>query len=67
MDRIAGAIVAAALLIAASIYLKPSVPRFTLIADAQFGQPYRLDNRTGQVDTCSVQFGCKTFFPAAIK
>lgn len=55
MERIGGSIIAAALIIAAAILLKPAppVPRY-MMSDGQFGL-VRLNTRTGEMDLCATE------------
>jgi hypothetical protein len=53
MDRIAGAIFAAAVIISATIYFKPQEPQARYQVAASNSAVARLDTRTGEVVVCS--------------
>lgn len=59
-------IIAAAVIIAVAVYLKPAPeqPRYA-ISTGQWGL-FRADTRTGEIATCTAK-GCKTLVPGEIR
>ncbi len=63
MRELAGAIVLAALILAAAIiFTRPEAPRYQLASIGD--RPYRLDTQSGEIVICSVQGGCVTVAPS---